>query len=169
MDYKSLIRDVPDFPVEGIIFKDLTTLWKDPSAFKKSIDDLAKLYKGEKIDKIVAPESRGFILGAPLAYLLGAGFVPVRKAGKLPAEKMSITYELEYGQATIEIHRDAISEGEKVLVIDDLLATGGTTRAIVNLVRQLGGDVIGAGYLVELSFLNGREHLDVPVKSLIVY
>ncbi len=169
MDYAKIIRDIPDFPKKGILFKDISTLWKDPKAFKQSIDDLAAHYKGKKIDKIVCAESRGFIVGAPLAYLLGAGFVPARKPGKLPAPAISQSYALEYGEATLQIHEDAISKGDQVLIADDLLATGGTVNATVELIEKLGGNVLGAAFLVELIFLKGREKLKTPVFSLVQY
>lgn len=167
MDLESLVRDVPDFPKKGILFKDLTTLWKDRQGFKEQIDALATHFRSKNIDKVVGTESRGFIIGAPLAYALGAGFVPVRKAGKLPAPTLERSYALEYGEARVEIHRDAISPGEKILFVDDLLATGGTSAASIELIRELGGDVISCAYVVELEFLNGRDLLDVPVISLI--
>jgi adenine phosphoribosyltransferase len=169
VDYAKIIRDIPDFPKKGILFKDISTLWKDPKAFKQSIDDLAAHYKGKKIDKIVCAESRGFIVGAPLAYLLGAGFVPARKPGKLPAPAISQSYALEYGEATLQIHEDAISKGDQVLIADDLLATGGTVNATVELIEKLGGNVLGAAFLVELIFLKGREKLKTPVFSLVQY
>lgn len=170
MDYKSLIRDVPDYPKQGIIFKDLTTLWKNKEAFKASMSDMAAFYKGIKIDKIVGIESRGFIIGSALAYLLGTGFVPVRKKGKLPADVISETYDLEYGTDTLTMHKDAIEAGEKVLVVDDLIATGGTCTAVAKLVEKLGGTIIGFGFMVELKFLNGKEKLKkYDLKTLISY
>lgn len=169
MDYQKIIRDIPDFPKKGIIFKDLTTLWMDKAALKRSIDDLAEHCKNLKIDKVIGAESRGFIVGAPLAYLLGAGFVPARKPGKLPSDVVSQSYALEYGTATIEIHKDAVSKGENVLLADDLLATGGTTKAIIELVKGLGGNVVECVYLVELEFLKGRQTIQKPVFSLIKY
>jgi adenine phosphoribosyltransferase len=169
MDYKKIIRDVPDYPKPGILFKDLTTLWQDSAAFKESIEQLARQYVGKGIRKVVGAESRGFIVGAVAAYILGVGFVPVRKKGKLPAPVISEKYALEYGEAEIEIHKDAIEKGEKVLIVDDLLATGGTCGAIVKLVEKLGGEVVGAAFLVELEFLKGREQIKVPVFSLIKY
>ena len=170
MDLKSHIRTVMDFPKKGINFFDITTLLKDKNAFSYSVDAFYKKYKGIKVDKVVAAESRGFIIGAPLAYKLNAGFIPVRKPGKLPAETISESYSLEYGTNTIEIHRDAIQKGDKILVHDDLLATGGTIKALLNLVEQLGGEVVGVSFLVELSFLNGRKLLDgYDVFSLLSY
>ncbi len=156
---KSKIRDIPDFPIEGILFRDLTPLWRDPEAFRIAVDLLLEPFQDKKVDVVVAPEARGFVFGSVMAYRLGAGFAPVRKPGKLPAEKESVVYELEYGSNTLEIHRDAISRGEKVLIVDDLLATGGTAEAIVKLVEKLGGEVVGIAFLVELTFLNGREKL----------
>jgi len=169
MDYKKYVRDVPDFPIQGILFRDLTTLFKNGEVFKSAVDDLYKMIKDLKIDKIVAAEARGFIIGSTLAYLKGCGFVPVRKPGKLPYKVISYQYALEYGNATLEIHEDSIEKGEKVLVVDDLLATGGTANAIINLVKTLGGDVVGTLFLVELSALEGRKNLNVPVYSLIIY
>ncbi len=167
MDYNSYIREVPDFPKAGILFKDLTTLWKDHSAFKSSIDDLYSHCRGKNINKVVGPESRGFIVGAPLAYLLGAGFVPARKPSKLPAETVSQKYALEYGEAAIEVHKDSISAGDNVLIIDDLLATGGTTGAMIKLVERLGGKIVECVFLIELEGLNGRENIKYPVFSLL--
>jgi len=170
MDYKSLIREVPDFPKQGILFYDVTTLLKDREAFTSIIGDLTALYTTQNVAKIVGIESRGFILGAPLAHQLGAGFVPVRKPGKLPAETIEATYTLEYGANTLAVHRDAIMPGERVLIVDDLLATGGTAAATVDLVRRLGGDVVGVAFLVELLFLKGRTKLDgCEIQTLIQY
>ncbi|MDO8672289.1 MAG: adenine phosphoribosyltransferase [Dehalococcoidia bacterium] len=170
MRLEDKIRDIPDFPKEGIIFKDITTLLKDGDAFKVVIDDLTEKFADKKIDKVVCMESRGFIFGAPLAYNLGAGFVPVRKLGKLPAETISVEYTLEYGTNTLEMHKDAIGQGERVLVVDDLLATGGTVNATISLVEQLGGNVVGIAFLIELSFLDGRNSLkEYEVVSLISY
>src|SRR4051812_2581261 len=165
-----LIRDIPDFPIKGILFRDITTLLKEGQAFQKCIDRLVEQLVPLKPEKIVAIESRGFIFGAPIAYKLGAGFVPVRKLGKLPAETVSAEYELEYGTNSVEIHRDAIAEGARVLIVDDLLATGGTVGATVDLVRQLGGNVVATAFLIELKALNGRAHLDgPPVISVITF
>lgn len=169
MDYKKFIRDIPDFPIQGIIFRDLTTLFKEGKVFKNAVNDLFNLIRDLDIDKIVAPEARGFIFGSLLAYLKGCGFVPVRKEGKLPYKTISYQYSLEYGNAVLEIHEDAISKGEKVLIVDDLLATGGTTKAIMDMVKKLGGEVVGAAFLVELSALKGRESLGIPVYSVVVY
>ncbi len=169
MDLYNYIRNVPDFPKPGVQFKDLTTLWKDPEAFRLSIDSLFERYRNNRINKIVGAESRGFIVGSPLAYLLGAGFVPVRKKGKLPYRQVEVTYELEYGTDTLTMHEDAIKKGENVLIVDDLLATGGTVKAVVELVNKLGGKVMEAAFIVELEFLGGRKAIDVPVHSLLKY
>lgn len=160
MDYKALIREVPDFPKPGILFYDITTLLKDATAFRTLIDELTQRYRDKRISKIVGIESRGFIVGSPLAYRLGAGFVPVRRPGKLPADSFEVKYNLEYGSNSLAIHRDAVSIGERVLIVDDLLATGGTAAATVHLVRQLGGDIVGLVFLVELLALKGRVKLD---------
>jgi adenine phosphoribosyltransferase len=156
---KTHIRNVPDFPKPGILFYDVTTLLKDPQGFKLAIDSLSEPYRDKGISLVVGIESRGFILGAAVADRIGAGFVPVRKLGKLPAETIRASYALEYGTDSLEMHRDAIEPGQKVLVVDDLLATGGTARATVDLVRQLGGDVVGVAFLIELADLNGRAKL----------
>jgi adenine phosphoribosyltransferase len=170
MDLAMTIRSVPDFPVEGILFYDITTMLKNPEAFKESVDQLVNYYQETEIDVVVGVESRGFIFGAPLAYKLGVGFVPVRKPGKLPAEKLAESYELEYGTNTLEIHKDAIQQGNKVLVVDDLLATGGTAKATCNLVEKLGGQVVGVAFVIELNFLKGREQLKgYDVFSLLSY
>jgi adenine phosphoribosyltransferase len=155
----ALIRDVPDFPKKGILFKDITTLLKDPAAFRRSIDLLAEPFANDGIEVVVGMESRGFIFAAPLAYKLGAGFIPVRKLGRLPAEAVRVEYSLEYGSNILEMHRDAIEPGQRVLVVDDLLATGGTVQATIDLVEQCGGQIAGIAFLVELLFLNGRERL----------
>lgn len=165
-----LIRDIPDFPKPGILFKDITTLLRDPVAFRDAIDHLGDRFKDRQVDLVVGMESRGFILGAPIAYRLGAGFIPVRKLGKLPAATIAEEYALEYGTNTLEIHRDAITPGQRVLVIDDLLATGGTVAATLRLINQLGGKVVGVGFLIELEFLEGRELLrDYDVQVLVSY
>jgi adenine phosphoribosyltransferase len=170
MDYKSFIREVPDFPKPGILFYDITTLLKEPICLRAIIDDLVQQYQGTGITKVVGMESRGFILGSPLAYHLNAGFVPVRKPGRLPADVFEVKYNLEYGSNSLAIHRDAIQEGESVLIVDDLLATGGTAAATVHLIRQLGGEIVGVGFLVELLGLEGRKKLDgCTVHSLISY
>jgi len=169
-DLNSHIRTVPDFPKPGIGFKDITTLLKNGKALRQSVDELAEKFTGKKIDKIVGIESRGFIFGTAIAYKWNIGFIPVRKPGKLPAETISQEYELEYGTDKIEIHKDAISPADKILIVDDLLATGGTAAATVELVKKLGGDIQGIGFLIELTFLNGRQKLgDYEVVSLIEY
>ncbi len=169
-DLNSHIRTVPDFPKPGIGFKDITTLLKNGKALRQSVDELAEKFTGKKIDKIVGIESRGFIFGTAIAYKWNIGFIPVRKPGKLPAETISQEYELEYGTDKIEIHKDAISPADKILIVDDLLATGGTAAATVELVKELGGDIQGIGFLIELTFLNGRQKLgDYEVVSLIEY
>jgi adenine phosphoribosyltransferase len=159
-DLRSKIREIPDFPKPGILFYDITTLLKDGKSFKKAIDLMLQPYKKEKIDVVVGMESRGFIFSAPMAYQLDAGFVPVRKLGKLPAETITVEYALEYGSNTLEIHRDAIQPGQKVLIVDDLLATGGTVRGTIELIERLKGEVVGLAFLVELEFLKGRDRLE---------
>ena len=156
---RAKIREIPDFPKPGILFYDITTVLKDPVAYKEAIDLMLEPYVGEKIDVVVGMESRGFIFSAPMAYQLGAGLVPVRKLGKLPAETISVEYALEYGSNTLEIHRDAIQTGQRVLIVDDLLATGGTVQGTIELVERLKGDVAGLAFLVELEFLHGRDRL----------
>lgn len=170
MDLKEKIRVIDDFPSKGISFKDITTLLKDSGALNDCINQMAKRFEGIHVDMIVGPESRGFIFATPLAYLLGTGFVPVRKPGKLPAETISYEYSLEYGTDKLEIHKDSIIPGQKVLIVDDLLATGGTMYAACKLVEKLGGEVVGLGFLIELEDLNGREKLEgYKVESLIQY
>jgi len=164
------IRNIPDFPKQGIIFRDITSLIQNKTAFKKAIDLLVNEYKGKKIDKVVGVEARGFIFGAAIAHKIGAGFVPVRKKGKLPCKTISATYELEYGTDTLEIHEDAIAPGEKILIIDDLLATGGTVKAVADLVNRLKGKIQGIGFVIELVDLKGRDKLrDYPVFSLVQF
>jgi len=158
-DLRAKIREIPDFPKPGILFYDITTLLKDPSAFKEAIDLMLEPYRDEHVDLVVGMESRGFIFSAPMAYLLGAGLVPVRKLGKLPAETVTVEYALEYGSNTLEIHRDAINAGQRVLIVDDLLATGGTVGGTIELVERLQGEVVGLAFLVELDFLKGRDRL----------
>lgn len=170
MDLKEKIRVIEGFPSEGISFKDITTLLKDASGLKECISQMAEKFKDIKVDIVVGPESRGFIFATPLAYLLEAGFVPVRKPGKLPADTVKYEYNLEYGTDSLEIHRDAIIPGQKILIIDDLLATGGTIMATAKLVEQLGGEIVGLGFLIELEDLKGRDKLsDYRVESLIKY
>ena len=169
-EYRSLIREVPDFPKPGILFYDITTLLKDPKAFSAIADELTAYYRGQRISKVVGIESRGFIFAGVLAQRLNAGFVPVRKPGKLPADCFEVKYSLEYGHNSLAIHRDAIVMGERVLIVDDLLATGGTAAATVSLVRQLGGEIVGLDFLVELKELNGRQKLaGQAVHSTILY
>ncbi len=164
------IRDIPDFPQKGVLFKDITPLLQDAAAFRTALDQLAAHYAGAGIETVVGVESRGFILGAPLAYLLNCGFVPVRKFGKLPYQTASVEYALEYGTNVVEVHMDAIKPGQRVLIVDDLLATGGTVRAAIELVQKLGGQIAGIAFLVELGFLKGRERLpDHDVFALIQY
>lgn len=170
LDLKSKIRDIPNFPKEGIIFKDITTLLKDPAAFRKAVDKIVSFYRDEEIEKVVAVESRGFILGAPVAFKLGAGFIPVRKPGKLPSDIYEAKYELEYGTDTLTIHQDALTPGQRVLIVDDLLATGGTITATIELIKLLGGVIVGIAFLVELAELRGRNRLDgYNILSLITY
>jgi adenine phosphoribosyltransferase len=158
-DLRAKIREIPDFPKPGILFYDITTLLKDPAAFKESIELMLEPFKDQKIDIVVGMESRGFIFSAPMAIELGAGFVPVRKLGKLPAETASVEYALEYGTNTLEIHKDALKPGQRVLIVDDLLATGGTVIGTIDLVKMLKAEVVGLVFLVELLFLKGRERL----------
>ena len=169
-DLKDHIRDIPDFPKKGIMFKDITTLLQDGAVFKKSVDLLTKKFKKEKVELVVGVEARGFIFGAAIAYKLGAGFVPVRKKGKLPAKTKSVTYELEYGTDVLEIHEDAIKPGARVLIVDDLLATGGTIKAVADLVKAQKAIIAGVAFLVELRFLKGKDRLKgLPVYSVIKY
>jgi adenine phosphoribosyltransferase len=167
---KDLIRDVPDFPKKGIVFKDITPLLADPTALRESVEALAATFASSGPEVVAGIESRGFIFGTAVAARLGVGFVPVRKPGKLPAETIAESYDLEYGTDALEIHVDAISAGTKVLIVDDLLATGGTAAAAAALVRRLGGEIAGISFVIELEFLNGRSRLaDLPVASLIRY
>lgn len=159
VDLKQLIRDVPDFPQAGVVFKDITPLLQNPKAFQYVLDTLTEKYRDSKIDSVIAIEARGFIFGAPLALSLDAAFVPVRKRGKLPYKTIAVDYGLEYGSATVELHEDGVLPGKRVLIIDDVLATGGTAAAAKILVEQLGGQIIEMAFLVELDFLNGREKL----------
>ncbi len=158
-ELKNSIRDIPDFPKKGILFKDITTLLKDGGKFQGAIDCLVERYKGKKIDKVVSIEARGFIFGSAMAYKLGAGLVPVRKKGKLPYETNKVDYQLEYGTDSLEIHKDAINPGDKVLLVDDLLATGGTMSAVSGLIEKMGGKIVETAFLIELTFLKGRERL----------
>jgi len=167
---RKLIREVPDFPKPGINFYDITTLLLDPDGLKQTIDALVANCDGDKIDTVIGVESRGFIFATPVAYQLGAGFIPVRKPKKLPAECVSISYDLEYGQDTLEMHKDAVGKGHRVLIVDDLLATGGTAKAVVDLVESVGGTVAGLLFVVELDFLSGRKKFNgYDVRSLIQY
>jgi adenine phosphoribosyltransferase len=169
-ELRSKIRDIKDFPTEGILFRDITTLLKDPPAWASVIDHLATRYKTVNVEVVVGVESRGFIFGGALAHQLGAGFVPVRKRGKLPAPTIEEEYELEYGRDVLAIHEDAIHRGQRVLAVDDLLATGGTMSATLRLIERLGGQVLGAAFLIELAFLKGRQRLKgYTLESLIVY
>lgn len=170
MELKDLIRSVPNFPKEGIIFKDITTLLKDPNGFKETLSQLVKLAENKGVTKVIGIESRGFIFGGALAEKLNAGFIPIRKPGKLPAAKVSESYVLEYGTDSIEIHKDAIQHGDKILLHDDLLATGGTMKAACNLVEKLGAEVVQISFLIELTFLNGRNKFEnYDLHSLIQY
>ncbi len=169
-DLKSMIRDIPDFPKKGILFKDVTPLLSDPASFREAVDLMADNYRNTHIDLVVGIEARGFIIGAALAYRLGAGIILVRKPGKLPYKTHKTIYELEYGADSLEVHQDSILPKQKVLIADDLLATGGTMNAVVDLVEKMKGDIVGSAFLVELSFLNGRERLSrYPVFSLIKF
>jgi adenine phosphoribosyltransferase len=158
-DLRAKIREIPDFPKPGILFYDITTMLKDAAAYKEAIDLMIEPYRDKGIDLVVGMESRGFIFSGPIAYQLGAGFIPVRKLGKLPAETVSVEYALEYGSNTLEIHRDAILPGQRVLIVDDLLATGGTVRGTIELVERLQGQIVGLAFLVELLFLKGKDRL----------
>jgi adenine phosphoribosyltransferase len=169
-ELKKHIRDIPNFPQEGIIFKDISTLIQNKDAFKKSIDILARKFKKEKVEYVVGVEARGFIFGAALAYKLGAGFVPVRKKGKLPYKTKSVTYQLEYGTDTLEVHEDAFKAKSRVLIVDDLLATGGTVKAVTDLILAQKVKIVGIAFLVELKFLNGKDRLkNLPIYSIIQY
>ncbi len=170
IDLKKYIRDIPDFPKKGIIFKDISPLLGNRQAFRETIDLLAEQFKNERIESIIAIEARGFIFGSALAYKLGVGFVPIRKKGKLPYKTKSITYQLEYGTDTLEMHSDAVSPKARVLIVDDVLATGGTVRAVADLLKQHGAVIVGVASLIELTFLKGKDKLkDVPLYSLIQY
>lgn len=170
MDLKSMIREIQDFPKEGISFKDITTLLKDGNAFKYLVDQLSDQLKDLDIDIIVGPEARGFLVGTPVAYNLGIGFVPIRKPGKLPAETITYEYELEYGTDSLQIHKDAIKPGQRVAILDDLLATGGTVLATAKLIEELGGEVVSINFLIELNMLNGRDILkNYKIQSLVQY
>ena len=170
MDYKDYIANVPDFPIEGILFRDITPLMANGKVFRKACDELKDFAIACEAEVIVGPESRGFIFGCPIAYDLKIGFIPVRKPNKLPRETINVSYSLEYGTNTLCIHKDSIQPGQKVLIIDDLLATGGTVKATIELIEKMGGIVVGMGFLVELSDLKGRETIgNYPIKTLIKY
>lgn len=170
LNLKNHIRNIPDFPKPGILFRDITTLLRDKKAFKQAVDALAAKFKNKKIDAVVAVEARGFILGGAIAHKLGAGFVPVRKKGKLPWKTKAVTYDLEYGTDTLEMHHDAINPQDKVLIVDDLLATGGTVKAVIDLVKQFGGKIIGIAFIIELVDLKGKEKISgYPIHSLIKF
>jgi adenine phosphoribosyltransferase len=172
VDLRGLIRDVPDFPKKGILFKDLTPIWQDPAAFRSMVEQMADPYRSARVEMVAGIESRGLIIGSALAHELGTGLVPVRKEGKLPWKTVRASYSLEYGQAVTELHEDAFEAGARVLIVDDLLATGGTAQAAVQLVNKLKGKIVGLAFLVELGFLQGRQRLDklgVETFSLIKY
>ncbi|WP_368505469.1 adenine phosphoribosyltransferase [Alkalihalophilus sp. As8PL] len=170
MDFKQYITIVENYPKEGIRFKDITTLMQDGAAYKEAIDEMAEFAKDKAVDLVVGPEARGFVVGCPIAYSLGTGFVPVRKAGKLPREVISVDYGLEYGKDSLTIHRDAITKGQRVLIADDLLATGGTIEATIKMVEELGGIVVGIAFMIELDYLAGRDRLDgYELFSLMTY
>ena len=169
-NWRDQIRTIPDFPETGVLFRDITTLLKNGPAFSEMINELAEKMSIYKPDLVVGPESRGFIMGSAVAFKLGCGFVPVRKPGKLPAEVLRHEYKLEYGTDTLEIHQDSITKGQRVIIVDDLLATGGTAGATVKMIEALGGEVVSLGFLIELTYLNGREHLKgYPIETLIEY
>lgn len=170
MDLKDKIRVIEGFPKEGISFKDVTTILKDKQAFRYAVDKIAENLKNKNIDLVVGPEARGFLFGAPVAYAIDAGFIPVRKAGKLPCDTLKTSYDLEYGKDVLEIHKDAVTPGTRVAIVDDLLATGGTLKSVIKLVEQLGGNVVTANFVIELTDLKGRKKLDnYDVFSLIQY
>ncbi|MBD8501051.1 adenine phosphoribosyltransferase [Paenibacillus arenosi] len=170
MDFKEYIRVIPDFPEPGIRFKDITTLLKDGDVYREAIESIQKMVEDKEIDLIAGPEARGFVIGAPLALMMGKGFVPIRKSGKLPGNTVEADYGKEYGKDKLAIHRDSIQPGQKVLIADDLLATGGTIAATIEMIEQLGGVVVGAAFLIELGYLDGREKLNgVDVHSLVTY
>lgn len=170
MNLYDYIADIKDFPIEGILFRDITPLMGNGEAFKAAADQMIAFAKEVDAQIIVGPESRGFIFGCPVAYALNTGFVPVRKPGKLPRETVSVKYDLEYGQNELHIHKDAIKPGQRVLIVDDLLATGGTVAATIELIRTLGGEVVGCAFLIELKDLNGRQHIgDLPIFTALTY
>jgi len=169
MDLKDHIRSIPDFPKPGILFYDISTLLAHPDAWRMTIERLAQAVRPQRPDLLVGIESRGFLVAAPLAFALGGGFAMVRKRGKLPGKTVSLTYDLEYGTDTIEIQADAIAPGQRVVVVDDLIATGGTTAAAIDLINRQGGEVVGAACIIELTFLNGRSRISVPVTAMVAY
>lgn len=170
MNLKEKIRNIPDFPKKGIIFFDITTLIRDGEAFKFAVDEMVKFYKDRKIDAIMGAESRGFIFGSAVAYKLGVGFIPVRKPGKLPYKTCQVSYDLEYGSSSLEMHVDAIKKGDNILIVDDLIATGGTAKAMIDIIEKMEGKVVGLSFLVELSFLNPRKILEAyEVHSLVEF
>ena len=170
IDLKTRIRDIPDFPEKGILFRDITTLLKDPAAFRQVIDHMTDYFRESRATHVCAVEARGYMFGAPLAYNLGLGFVPVRKPGKLPFDTISQAYELEYGKNVLELHKDAVGPGDRILIVDDLIATGGSSKATAQLVEKLGAEVAGFGFLIELGFLEGRRALDgYEVYSILQY
>lgn len=170
MDLKKVIRNIPNYPIEGVLFRDITTVLKDKEALKYSVDEIMKSLENVEFDYILGPESRGFIFAMPIAYNMNKGFIPVRKAGKLPAETISQKYELEYGSATLEIHKDALKKGDKVIIVDDLLATGGTCKAIIDLVEKIGAEVVSLNFFIELEDLEGRKILgDYNINSVVKY
>ena len=170
MDLKKHVREIPDFPIPGILFRDITTVLKDPAALKGSLDAMVELTKDLKFDSILGPESRGFIFGVPIAHCLGKGFVPVRKAGKLPGPVSKKEYALEYGTATLEVHKDAIAPGQRFIIVDDLLATGGTAKAVVDLIQGMGGIVVAHIYFIELADLGGRATLaGEDIRAVLTY
>lgn len=170
MELKDKIRSIPDYPEKGVMFRDITTLLKDADGLVEAVDQMQKKLEGLEFDLVLGPESRGFIFGMPVAYNMKKGFIPIRKKGKLPAEVVSQEYSLEYGTATIEMHKDAVLPGQKVVIVDDLLATGGTAKAIVNMVESIGAEVVSLNFLIELDFLKGREVLDgYKVETVIHY
>lgn len=170
MDLKKVIRNIPNYPIEGVLFRDITTVLKDREALKISVNEMMKNLEDVEFDYVLGPESRGFIFAMPIAYNMNKGFIPVRKAGKLPAETISKEYDLEYGSATLEIHKDALKKGDKVVIVDDLLATGGTCKAIIELVESIGAEVVGLNFFIELEDLKGREILgNYNIKSVVKY
>lgn len=170
MDLKNIIRTIPNYPIDGVLFRDITTVLKDKEALRKSVDEITKSLEKIEFDYVLGPESRGFIFAMPIAYNMNKGFIPVRKAGKLPAETISKEYDLEYGSAVLEIHKDAIKKGDKVIIVDDLLATGGTCKAIIELVESIGAEVVNLNFFIELEELNGRQLLgDYNISSVVKY